>query len=201
MTGKLIVGLTGGIGSGKSTVAELFRVHGIDIIDADVVAHALSRPGTSTFKEIVTRFGKRILAQDGTLDRGLLRTEVFQDPVKRKQLESIMHPPIRREMARLLAESTSDYVIFVIPLLVETQRSESVDRILVVDAPETLQMARTVARDGSSAATVQGIIDAQATRRERLALADDVIRNDVDFGELANQVECLHQNYLLLEPD
>ena len=201
MPGKLIVGLTGGIGSGKSTVAELFRVHGIDIIDADVVAHALSRPGTSTFKEIVIRFGKRILAQDGTLDRGLLRTEVFQDPVKRKQLESIMHPPIRREMARLLAESTSDYVIFVIPLLVETQRSESVDRILVVDAPETLQMARTVARDGSSAATVQGIIDAQATRQERLALADDVIRNDVDFGELANQVECLHQNYLLLEPD
>lgn len=194
----LVVGLTGGIGSGKSTVTQLFAEKNIDIIDNDVLARELTLPGAPALKEIAALFGADILLPDGSLDRAKLRKIVFADDGKRRQLEQILHPMIRAETQRRAEAARSPYCIVVIPLLFETEPNPLIQRVLVVDAPEELQLSRTVARDSNSKEQVEAIIKTQISREKRLSLADDVIYNDGNIEGLVPQVEKLHELYLSL---
>lgn len=191
----LLVGLTGGIGSGKSTVCALFAELGVPIIDADAIAREIVRPGTPALEEIAGAFGKAALAEDGTLKREVLRATVFGDPGRRRELEGILHPRIRAEIDRRLRRIDSPYCVVCVPLLFEAGWREVVDRALVVDAPPPLQIARTTARDGLTAAAVEAIMRAQAPREARLAQADDVITNDGDLAQLRARVAILHDQY------
>lgn len=194
----LRVGLTGGIASGKSTVARLLAGHGAAIIDTDVVAREVVAPGTPALAEIAEEFGAGMLRPDGTLDRAAMRRVVFADPERRCRLEAILHPRIRARSLELAAERPGPYQVFVVPLLVETDFAALVDRVLVVDcAPET-QMNRLVQRDGISPEEALRMIGSQATRDERLAVADDVVRNDGDLAALEEAVRQLHSQYLAL---
>jgi dephospho-CoA kinase len=192
----LIVGLTGGIGSGKSTVAEYFRRHGVPVIDADVIAHQLAEPDQPAYHEIVAAFGEGILDTHGRIDRGRLRNRVFDRPSERQQLESILHPRIREEMARRANSLDAPYCIFVIPLLIETGQRDLVDRILVVDADEEVRARWVRARSGLDAATIRKIMAAQADRESRLSSADDIIENNGTLAELETRVDQLHRHYL-----
>ena len=192
----LIIGLTGGIGSGKSTVAELFRELGSPIYDADVEARRLVEPGQPALQRLAHGFGAEIFHHDGTLDRTKLRALVFSDTGQRRRLESILHPPIRAALQRHIASTRAPYCILVIPLLFESDQRDLVDRVLVVDAPEDQQISRTIARSGLDRATVERIMAVQWSRAQRLAQADDVILNTVDFDNLRAQVETLHLRYL-----
>jgi dephospho-CoA kinase len=196
----LRIGLTGGIASGKSAVAALFTSLGATVIDTDIIAREVVAPGQPGLAEIVAAFGENILQADGALDRSALRQLVFSDPARKQQLESILHPLIR---ASTLAEaqrtaSECSYQIFVVPLLVETDFSSLVDRVLVVDCPTELQHARLLARDKESAAGADALIAAQVSRDDRLAIADDIISNDSDLAALEPVVRALHQQYLEL---
>lgn len=193
------VGLTGGIGSGKSTVAQRFAQHGVTVIDADQIANALLSASTPLTQHIIQHFGSSILHQDGTLDRRQLRQLIFAAPQQKAWLENIMHPAITQRMLALSQQATS-YCVLVIPLLVETHAASpfALQRILLVDSPVALQVARTVARDHCSLAHVQNIIAQQATREQRLALADDVIMNDKDCTYLQQETDTLHRSYLSL---
>ena len=194
-----VVGLTGGIGSGKSAVADLFAERGILVVDTDAVAHALTAPGGAAMAAIRAEFGAAVAAADGALDRAAMRARVFADPSARKRLEAILHPMIRSESERLLAAeaSRSPYAILMVPLLIEAgSYRERVDRIAVVDCAEATQIARVISRNGLARDEVQRILAAQATRAERLAAADDVIDNDGDLAALRPQIERLHVNYL-----
>ncbi len=191
----LVVGLTGGIGSGKSTVAARFAARGVPIIDADDVAHQLVEPGRPALQTLVQNFGLDILDQKGGLNRPWLRRRVFADPALRRRLERLLHPLIREEMRLQLASIRSGYAILVIPLLVETGQADLVDRVLVVDTAEDLQYARCLARDGADREQVESILAAQAKREERLARADDVLVNDGSLEQLERSVEALHQRY------
>lgn len=191
-----VIGLTGGIGSGKSTVAELFARHGAAIIDTDVIARRLVEPGTPALAEIRAAFSDAIVDADGRLDRTALRERVFADAAARKRLEAILHPRIRVEVERALADVRAPYVLIVIPLLVETGGyRDLLDRVLVVDCPESLQIARVMARNGLSRDAVDAIMASQASRAERLAAADDVIENAGSSPALARAVADLHQRY------
>ncbi len=192
----LVIGLTGGIGSGKSTVAKLFAEKGIAVIDADELAHEMTARGAPALKQIAAEFGHDILLTDGTLDRSKLRTLVFADDAKRQWLEQLLHPLIRKAMARQIAASSSPYCIVVIPLLFETTPNPLIERILVVDTPEEQQIARTVDRDKTSAEEVRTILKTQVNREMRLSLANDVIHNEGLLGELPPQVNKLHEIYL-----
>ena len=192
----LIIGLTGGIGSGKSTVAELFRDLGVPIFDADVEARRLVEPGQATLQALIREFGSRILQPDGALDRARLRSLAFSDAGLRQRLEAILHPPIRAALQRQIAAVQADYCIVVIPLLFESGQREWVDRVLVVDTPEERQISHTMARSGLDRATVQLIMAAQWPRALRVAHADDIISNLGGFDELRAQVETLHKDYL-----
>lgn len=194
----LRIGLTGGIGSGKSTVSALFAELGVPIIDTDRIAHELTAPGTSVVKRIAELFGNEVLASDGSLDRSRLRQIIFADSSRREQLEGLLHPLIHERVLQQMTELTGPYCILVIPLLLEKGWQSLVDRILVVDAPPELQFARTLQRDGRPAAEVHAIIAAQISREQRLAAADDVVVNDADQLALAAQVEALHKKYLQL---
>jgi len=194
----LIIGLTGGIGSGKSTVAELFTARGIPCIDADQLTRELVEPGTPLLAEIVAAFGQDVLEINGRLDRRRLRDRVFADPAARKRLEGILHPAVFAAMQARVAELDSPYCLLMIPLLIETGGERRVHRVLVVDVDETDQRQRTAARDQVPAAQIDAILATQATRDERLAAADDVIDNRGDPKALDTQVERLHQNYLEL---
>lgn len=194
----LIVGLTGGIASGKSTAAALFAERGVPVIDTDRIARELVEPGTPALARIVAEFGPAILTPAGHLDRRALGRKVFQDPGSRRRLEAILHPPIRRETGKRLAVLDAPYVIVVIPLLVESAQGDLVQRVLVVDAPESLQRTRAGARDGRSREQVDAIMSAQIDRATRLAAADDILVNDLDLPKLERQVEALHQRYLHL---
>lgn len=191
----LVVALTGGIGSGKSTACELFKALGTPVIDADVIAHQLVQPEQPALNEITQHFGKALLTADGQLDRAKLRQMIFSDQAKKAQLEAILHPRIRQEMNRQIAALSSSYCIVAIPLLVETGQTGFADRILVIDLPETEQRKRACQRDQQSEREIEAIISTQASRGERLAIADDIIHNDGDLEELNQQVSALHQQY------
>lgn len=193
------VGLTGGIGSGKSTVAECFAAHGVPVIDTDVVARELTAPGCAALDAIHAAFGETVMQADGTLDRAALRRRVFSDAAARHQLEAILHPRIRQIVAQTLTTLTAPYALIVIPLLVETGSYRDVlSRVLVVDCPEDLQIARVMARSGLAQDEVEAILAAQAGRAERLAAADDVILNTASPAALRTQVATLHWHYLAL---
>jgi dephospho-CoA kinase len=192
------VGLTGGIASGKSTVASLFAALGVPIIDTDVIAREVVAPGTSLLARIAEKLGPGVLAEDGSLNRSRVRDLVFSDPAARVALEALTHPAIRAEMERQADATAAAYSMLAIPLLVEKGSRSVVDRVLVVDCDEELQIRRLQARDGSTLDQARAILAAQATREARLAAADDVIRNDGDLHALRDQVATLHARYLEL---
>jgi dephospho-CoA kinase len=189
------VGLTGGVGSGKSTVAELFAKLGTPVLDADVIARELVIPGAPALARIVEAFGADILTAQGTLDRPRLRHIIFSDPARRKALEAILHPPIRAAMRERVAKLAGTYCVLCIPLLLETGQETEVDRILVVDTPHSLQYRRVMARDGLSAAEAAAMLRVQIGWRERVARADDVIVNDKGLAELERRVSELDRLY------
>lgn len=193
------VGLTGGIGAGKSTVADLFSDVGVTVIDTDVIARTLVAPGRETLTEIHAAFGDTVIAPDGTLDRPALRRKVFADIAARRRLEAILHPAIRRVVEAELAGVRTPYALVVIPLLVETGGyRDLLDRVLVVDCPEAMQLERVMARSALSRDEAAAILAAQAARDERLAVADDVIGNTGAADALLPQVAALHRKYLEL---
>jgi dephospho-CoA kinase len=197
MATRFAVGLTGGIGCGKSTVADLFAARGAGIVDTDVLAHQLTAPGGAAMPALVQEFGADFATPDGALDRTRMRDLVFADPGARARLEGILHPMIRAATLDAALSVAGAYVIFVVPLLIEsgTWRSR-VQRVLAIDCLEATQIARVMARNGLPEAQVKAIMAAQASRAERLAAADDVIDNDGGQDALAPQVERLHQFYL-----
>ncbi|HEU4846434.1 MAG TPA: dephospho-CoA kinase [Burkholderiaceae bacterium] len=194
---RFTVGLTGGIGSGKSTVADLFAARGVSVIDTDQIAHRLTAAGGAAMPAIVAQFGPAFADADGALDRARMRQLVFADAGAKARLEAILHPRIRAETEAATAAATGCYVMLAIPLLVEsgTWRAR-VSRVLAVDCPETVQLARVMARNHLPEAQVRAIMAAQATREARLAAADDVIVNDAGLDALAPQIARLHQLYL-----
>jgi dephospho-CoA kinase len=198
MDRALVIALTGGIGSGKSRVAERFAELGVPVIDADILAREQVLPGTPGLKKIVSAFGPSMLTDSGRLDRARLRQRIFQDPSARKRLEAILHPRIRREMQRRVREANAPYVVLVIPLLLESNQTDLADRILVVDAPEALQLERVRRRDRQTTAQVHAALRSQCSRSERLAAADDVIVNDDTLEQLRRQTDELHQHYMSL---
>jgi dephospho-CoA kinase len=192
----LVIGLTGGIGSGKSTVAGIFQQLGIPVIDADVIAHAMVAPDQPALEEIIEVFGPDSVDAGGVLDRNRLRKLVFSDPAQRHRLEAILHPRIRSEIIVLTTKIQAPYCIVVIPLLLETNQRDLVDRILVVDAGVDKQITRVAMRNGLPMQEITTIIAAQASRGSRLAAADEVINNDGSLDELATQVRAQHEKYL-----
>lgn len=194
----LVIGLTGGIGSGKSTVADLFAELGVPVIDADLISRDLTQPGQPAYQEIVHCFGHDITDNEGKLDRNQLRRVVFADPDRRRQLESILHPRVYDRIGEQLRLLDAGYCIVVIPLLVETGGSALVNRVLLVDAPESLQRQRAALRDRASTSEIDAILASQASREQRLQAADDVIHNDGDLEHLRRAVLSLHEAYLQL---
>lgn len=191
------VGLTGGIGCGKTTVANLFAARGASVIDTDEIAHALTAPQGAAMPAIVAEFGPDYATPDGALDRGRMRALVFADSTARARLEGILHPMIRDATAAAAAIATGPYVIFVVPLLIESGTWKNrVSRVLAIDCPEELQVARVMARNGLSEPQVRAIMAAQVSRPERLAAADDVVVNDDGIEALAPQVDRLHAFYI-----
>lgn len=194
----LRIGLTGGIASGKSTVAELFAARGVPVLDTDRIAREVVEPGRATLRAVIAEFGPEIRGADGRLDRRALRRLIFAEPAARRKLEAILHPAIRAELARQSALAGGPYQILVIPLLVESGRIDSVDRILAVDCPVEDQLARLQARDGETAESAHAMIAAQASRDARLAAADDVILNAGTMSDLSAQVDLLDARYRVL---
>lgn len=192
------VGLTGGIASGKSRVAEFFAVRGVPVIDSDLITREVVAAGTPGLAAIRERFGERIIDVDGSLDRRALRALVFTDAAARRDLEAITHPLIRARMRALNEAARGPYVINAIPLLAEGGGRRDLDRVLVVDCPEPLQVTRVMARDRVDEAGARAVIAAQAPRAARLAIADDVIVNDGDLAALEAAVDTLHGRYLQL---
>ncbi|HEX7935767.1 MAG TPA: dephospho-CoA kinase [Paraburkholderia sp.] len=195
-----VVGLTGGIGSGKSTVADLFAAHGVPLVDTDVIAHRITAPHGIAMSPIAAEFGNEFVAADGSLDRARMRSLVFSDDAARKRLENITHPLIRAETEREQSEAKGPYVIVVVPLLVESGSWKNrVNRVLAVDCSVETQIARVMNRNGFGREQVLAIIARQATREARLAAADDVIVNDnAPASALAAQVDAQHRAYLAL---
>ena len=190
------VALTGGIATGKTTVASLFATHGVPVIDTDVIAREVVEPGQPALAAVVDAFGKEVLAADGRLDRPRLRERIFGDAEARRRLEAILHPAIRAEMERQSRAAGGPYQVLVIPLLVEGGRRDHIDRVLVVDVPEATQIERLVRRDGVSRDQAEAALRAQASRDARLAFADDVIENTGDLAALETRVAKLHGDYL-----
>lgn len=194
----LLIGLTGGIASGKSAVAELFAQLGAPVLDTDQIARDVVEPGTPTLARLVAEFGSDILDGGGRMDRARMRTLVFADPEQRKRLEAITHPAIREELAARAQRAQGPYQIHVIPLLVESGRADLYDRVLLVDTSEEEQLKRLTARDNSSPELARQILAAQASREDRLDAADDVIVNTGTLQDLQRFVQTLHRNYTLL---
>ena len=194
----MIVALTGGLASGKSTVARRFEELGVPVVDADVVTRRLVEPGTPALAEIVEAFGVGVLDEHGHLARARMRKRIFDNDTERSKLESILHPRVRDAMQAFAASSDAPYVLFVIPLLVETNQAHRMDRIIVVDVPRALQAARAVARDDSDPGTIAAMLDSQAAREDRLAVADTVIENVENLATLRERVDAVHREYLAL---
>jgi dephospho-CoA kinase len=196
---SLIVGLTGGIGCGKTSAAKLFEALGVDVVDTDGIAHELTQPRGAAIEAIRQAFGEKYITDDGALNRGSMRHLVFSREDSRRRLEAILHPLIRTEAAHLAAHFQGPYGIMVVPLLLEAGGfQQMVQRILVIDCSEDIQLARTIARTGMNEQAALAIMSTQLSRRERLLQADDVIVNDLDMNHLKRQVEALHKNYLAL---
>ena len=193
-----ILGLTGGIGSGKTTVANLFAELGIELVDADLIAREIVQPGEPALQQIVEHFGATILQTDGSLDRAKLRQIIFATPAERSWLEQLTHPLIRQRIQQRLDQADSDYAILVSPLLLETDQHHLCDHILVIDLPETLQVARTVQRDGNSEKQVNAILKAQCSRAQRLEQGDSVIDNSQSPQTLKAQVKQLDLKFRAL---
>ncbi len=192
----LVIGITGGIGSGKTAVTNEFNRLGINVVDADVAARTVVKKGKPALVKIKKHFGDDVLLETGELDRAALRKIVFEQPQQRKWLEQLTHPLIREEINQGLAQAKSPYVILVSPLLIESGQHKLVKRTLVIDVPETLQIERTVSRDANSKEQVKAIIQAQLPREQRLEHAQDVINNDQDLANLHEQIAVLHKQYL-----
>ena len=192
------VALTGGIASGKTTVANLFAAHGVPLVDTDLIAREVVEPGQPALAAVVAAFGSDVLDQEGRLDRRRLREIIFGDAAARRRLEAILHPAIRAEMERqsAAAADAGPYQILVIPLLVEGGRRDHVDRVLVVDTPEPVQVARLMARDAVTREQAEASLRAQAARTARLDFADDVVTNTGRFEDLRDQVDALHSKYV-----
>jgi dephospho-CoA kinase len=197
MRGPLRIGLTGGIASGKSTVANLFAALGVTIVDTDLLSREVVAPGSPLLRQITDHFSMAVQSGDGGLDRQELRKRIFADPEERKWLEALLHPAIRKLTDERSAAATGPYVIVAIPLLVETGGASRFDRVLVVDCDPELQLARLMARDASTREEAQRMLAAQASRSDRLAVASDVIHNDGDLAQLRDQVEKLHRQYVM----
>jgi dephospho-CoA kinase len=198
MAPRLRIGLTGGIASGKSTVARRFTELGIPVIDADESSRVVVAPGQPGLEQVVQRFGPGVLSAEGELDRRALRNLIFADPGKRRDLEAILHPLIRADMERRAAGAVGAYLVMAIPLLVESAARDRVDRILVVDADEAAQLERLTARDSVSLEQARAILAAQASRESRLKAADDVLVNSGTVAQLREAVDRLHQRYVRL---
>ncbi|MFN1512843.1 dephospho-CoA kinase [Vibrio owensii] len=194
-----VIGLTGGIASGKTTVANLFKQQfKIDIVDADIVAREVVEPGTPGLNAIVEHFGADIVHDDQTLDRAKLREKIFSNPEEKAWLNGLLHPMIREKMIEDLEQITSDYALLVVPLLVENKLDSLCDRVLVVDVDPQTQISRTVKRDNVSEEQANAILASQASREQRLALADDVVKNNPDDPDLLLQITDLHEKYLAM---
>ncbi|MDJ0917242.1 MAG: dephospho-CoA kinase [Woeseiaceae bacterium] len=192
------VGLTGGIASGKSTVADHFAALGVPVIDTDVIAREVVEPGQPALKDIAEAFGDGVINEDGALDRAALRELIFAVDDARKLLEAILHPVIREETVRQANNAGGDYQVIVVPLLTESPLKLFVDRVLVVDCNKETQVRRLMSRDGETRESAERILSAQASREERLEIADDVIRNQGEIDELAEQVAEMHAQYQAL---
>jgi dephospho-CoA kinase len=193
---RYIVGLSGGIGSGKSTVSQLFAEHNIDIIDADVIARDVVKTKSKALTAITQYFGNDILNQDGQLNRGRLRSLVFSNNQHRSWLNALLHPLIRQELEAKIAKSKSIYCLLVAPLLVENQLDKLVDRVLIVDITESIQLERTLQRDNSNETEIKAIIASQIDRKQRVLAADDIINNDsTDLSVLQKNIAILHKKY------
>lgn len=196
---RFVVGLTGGIGSGKSTVADLFVEQGAALVDTDAIAHELTAAGGAAMPALIAAFGAEIVGKDGAMDRAIMRQRVFADPSARARLEGILHPLIRRISAERCSAANAPYVILAVPLLVESGTyRERCNRVVVVDCPESLQIERVTARNGLSVDEVKAIMAAQATREQRLSAANDVVVNDGARTKIYEQVKALHLEYLAL---
>ena len=193
-----VVGLTGGIGSGKSAATAIFEKHGIDIVDADEVARYVVEVGSEGLQQIAAHFGETILLEDGSLNRAALREKVFAAEEEKIWLNSLLHPLIRSRMQQLISESTSSYCILSVPLLVENKLTEMCNHVVVVDCPEAMQLERALKRDGSTEQTIKSIMASQASRKERIDAANDVLDNSTTLDALASQVSTLHQKLLSL---
>jgi dephospho-CoA kinase len=199
MSPRLRIGLTGGIASGKSTVTQRFAELGIPVIDADVASRSVVEPGEPGLARVVERFGPQVLDAEGRLDRRALRSVIFNDSAARQALEAILHPLVRADMERQAAAAQGPYVVMAIPLLIEGGNPhQRVDRVLVVDADEALQIQRVQMRDGASPEQARAILASQASRTSRLAAADDVLSNSGSVAELRQGVDLLHEQYLQL---
>jgi dephospho-CoA kinase len=192
----MIIGLTGGIGSGKSAAANFFQNEGVTVIDADQLAREVINPNSQGFQSVVDYFGSRIIGEDGSIDRAQLREEIFDDKEKKKVLESITHPMVRDLMAERIAASTSPYSIIMVPLIFETNSMSTYNRILVIDCDSTLQLERATLRDNNSSEQIQKILDSQCTRAERLSIANDVIPNNDSLENLKTRSLAMHKFYL-----
>lgn len=193
-----VLGLTGGIASGKSAAAQRFAELGVHVVDADQASRWVVEPGRPALAALVERYGVALLQADGSLNRGALRKVIFEDAEQRRWVEALLHPLIAEEIARSLTAATSPYAVFVSPLMVESGQYRITQRLLVVDAPEALRVERTLLRDHTTPEQVQAILKAQASREQRLQLADDVLVNDRDLAWLHSEVERLHTFYLTL---
>jgi dephospho-CoA kinase len=192
----LVIGITGGIGSGKSTVAKLFAVFGVPILEADQLTRDLVKPGEPALVDIIELFGRDCLQPDGTLDRAWVRRKIFSDIASKQQLEAILHPAVRERMQTWIRTVQAPYCMLVIPLLLETGQIDLVDRVVVVDIPEKEQLKRVAARDALSHNAIHGVMASQADRNTRLAAADDIIDNDTDPDTLKRRVAELHRKFM-----
>ena len=190
------IGLTGGIGSGKSAVADRFKRYGIPVIDSDILTRELVVPGSSALQDIVQRFGETITNPEGQLDRKALRKIIFEDRQARRDLESILHPAVREEINKRLNGLNAPYCLVVIPLMVESGMTTMFERIIVVDCSEAQQIERVMQRDSCSEQEARNILNSQASRRDRLNIATDIIQNTGDFNDLERKVERLHHFFL-----
>ena len=191
----LKIGLTGGIGSGKSTACEIFSELGVPIIDADTIAHNLVEPGMPALEEITKLFGKKAILNDGSLNRKIIRDQIFANETERKKLENILHPAIFKEIASQIKHLDTKYCIVSIPLLLETNVPDVIDRILVIDVAREFQLSRASIRDNASKENIDRIIDKQVSREERRAAADDIVNNEGNIECLRKKIHSLHEFY------